>query len=137
MHLFTLCFTFVMDEFTQRISSLNHLAFINFKNLLTYIPFEFWKLEENYLFSIRTHRESIGCHHFDNVGHDFGNFFSWVDKIRFHVSRLHSLPMVSFHACRFAHKVESTFPSTMVSLRNQYSRTCLKQYCWDQGSVLN
>ena len=49
-----------------------------------------------------SHHESIGCHDFHQVGIDFGKFFLYVVKIRFHNSLF---LRVGFHVGRFAHHI--------------------------------
>jgi hypothetical protein len=48
------------------------------------------------------HRNSIGCHHFDQVGVDFGHIFLWVVKTRFRVSQF---LRVTFHVRHLAHHI--------------------------------
>ena len=54
----------------------------------------------------RPHWESTWCYSFDHVGISFGNFFSWVVKIRFHVPRF-TVPKGQF-PCKPFHPLDSS-----------------------------
>ena len=56
------------------------LLFVAFK-------YPFYARLELPILDVRFHWESRRCHTFDKVGVDFDNFFLWVVRTRFHVSR--------------------------------------------------